>query len=181
MSLLVLARLKCLKKVLEMRWRTRPELYRSVRRFSRLRLSDKVLFLEALVLLSAAAAATRLLPFSRISSLATRPIRGLRKTSNDDELQIAARIRWAVITGARFASNARCLQQAIVAQSMLRRRGVPSTLYYGVAPNSSGISAHAWLRAAGDDIVGVESAADFAVLAAFTIEYVQPKSQHSGL
>jgi len=48
-----------------------------------------------------------------------------------------------------------CLPQAIAAQRMLRRRGVASTLYLGVAPDREkpdAIAAHAWLRA-GDKIV----------------------------
>jgi hypothetical protein len=51
---------------------------------------------------------------------------------------------------------------------MLRRRGVPSVLYYGAAQGErTGLSAHVWVRDGDVDVVGGEIADRFAVLATF--------------
>jgi hypothetical protein len=51
---------------------------------------------------------------------------------------------------------------------MLRRRGVPSILYYGAAPdNQNGLSAHVWVRDGGVNVIGGEIASRFTVLATF--------------
>jgi hypothetical protein len=51
---------------------------------------------------------------------------------------------------------------------MLRRRGVASTIYYGVARGYEGkMEAHVWLRAGGVNVVGGERAVNFRVLKTF--------------
>jgi hypothetical protein len=61
-----------------------------------------------------------------------------------------------------------CFQQGLAAQLMLRRRGVPSVLYYGAAPNDgSGLSAHVWVRDGDVGVIGDEIASRYAQLAAF--------------
>jgi hypothetical protein len=79
------------------------------------------------------------------------------------------RVRWAIITCARHIPwRAMCFQQGLAAHLMLRRRGIPSVLYYGAAPdNQGGLSAHVWVRDSGDYVVGGESVSRYAVLATF--------------
>jgi hypothetical protein len=51
---------------------------------------------------------------------------------------------------------------------MLRRRRLPARLYYGArSEGARGPLAHVWVRSAGEDVVGAEIAAQFALLAAF--------------
>jgi hypothetical protein len=51
---------------------------------------------------------------------------------------------------------------------MLRRRGIPSVLYYGVAPDQGkGLAAHVWVRNGDFCVVGGEGSSHFAVLATF--------------
>jgi hypothetical protein len=51
---------------------------------------------------------------------------------------------------------------------MLRRRGIPSALYYGAKPDDlSGLSAHVWVRDGDVDVIGGDIAHDFAILAIF--------------
>jgi hypothetical protein len=79
------------------------------------------------------------------------------------------RIRWALTSAAaRVPWRALCFQQGLAAQFMLRRRGIPSVLYYGAAQHErSGLCAHVWVRDDGVDVVGGETADRFAILAAF--------------
>lgn len=71
----------------------------------------------------------------------------------------AARVGWAVRHAARLVPRATCLTQALAAQIMLARRGVPSVLQIGVdrAADSTGsarFEAHAWLEVDGLVLVG---------------------------
>jgi hypothetical protein len=61
-----------------------------------------------------------------------------------------------------------CFEQGLAAQRMLRRRGVASVLYFGAAPNDrKGLVAHVWVRDGDVDVIGCETADQFAVLAEF--------------
>jgi hypothetical protein len=61
-----------------------------------------------------------------------------------------------------------CFQQGLAAQLMLRRRDIPSVLYYGAAQDDrSGLNAHVWVRDGDIDVIGVEISYRFAVLATF--------------
>ena len=61
------------------------------------------------------------------------------------------------------------LTQAERAAEPLRRRGVDSTLYYGVAPDKQkdGLSAHVWVRVGEVDVVGADNAGDYATVGVF--------------
>ena len=100
--------------------------------------------------------------------LAARPIRQLKLTA-PRRLNKVQRIRWAIITtAARVPWRALCFQQGLAAQLMLRRRGIPSVLYYGAAQDDgNGLYAHVWVRDGDVDVIGGEIAHRFAILATF--------------
>jgi Transglutaminase-like superfamily len=137
-------------------------------KFWRLSRQDRLLLLEAIVWLGIAALAVALLPFRHVGLLAARPIR-TREVPSKERLDKARRIRWAIIsTAARVPWRALCFQQGLAAQLMLRRRGIPSVLYYGAAQDDrSGLSAHVWVRDGDLDVIGGEMAYRFAILATF--------------
>jgi hypothetical protein len=61
-----------------------------------------------------------------------------------------------------------CFQQGLAAQLMLRRRGIPSVLYYGAAQGDrTGLCAHVWVQDGEVDVIGGEIAHRFAILATF--------------
>ena len=68
----------------------------------------------------------------------------------------AARVGAAVRAASRRLTGSTCLVEAMVAEAMLRRRGVASTLHIGVrAPNAvTPLDAHAWVECAGSIVVG---------------------------
>jgi hypothetical protein len=80
---------------------------------------------------------------------------------------VAAEIGWAVRRSARYAPfRAVCLQQAVAAKMMLRRRGIGSTLHLGVARRNNGaVEAHAWLDSGEAPITGYPVAPDFVEVA----------------
>ncbi|HEX8648312.1 MAG TPA: lasso peptide biosynthesis B2 protein [Thermoleophilaceae bacterium] len=58
-----------------------------------------------------------------------------------------------------------CLEQAIAAKAMLRRRGIASTLYLGMGRDP--VAAHAWLRVGDLNVTGGRDVARYAVVASF--------------
>jgi hypothetical protein len=143
------------------------------RRFRRLSWQDRLLVLEAFFRLAVAGLAVRLLPFRIVGLLAARPIQ--QEIPHKGRLNTTERIRWAITrTATRVPWRALCFQQGLAAQMMLRRRGIPSVLYYGAAQDDrSGLHAHIWVRADDVDVIGGEIAHRFAILAAF------PPADHS--
>ncbi len=112
--------------------------------------------------------AIAVLPFRHVGFLAERPIRR-PELPRQARLDKVRRIRWAIITtAARVPWRALCFQQGLAAQLMLRRRGIPSVLYYGAAQDDkSGLHTHVWVRDGDVDVIGGEIAHRFAILAAF--------------
>jgi hypothetical protein len=82
---------------------------------------------------------------------------------------LAYEVSWAVTRAARYMPfKAVCLQQAMAARSMLRRRGVPSVLHFGAARGETKpLDAHAWLDAAGVEVTGYPVEERLAEIACF--------------
>ena len=139
-----------------------------LRRFWRLSWQDQLLLLEAVLWLAVAGFAIAVLPFRHIGLLAARPVLRL-KLPYHARLDKVRRIRWAIMsTATRVPWRAMCFQQGLAAQLMLRRRGIPSVLYYGAAQDeSSGLRTHVWVRDGKVDVIGGEVAHHFAILATF--------------
>ena len=106
--------------------------------------------------------------FRRVGQMATRPVKAVGRSKYNHSVTVK-RIRWAIAAASRRVPwRTMCFEQGLAAHLMLRRRGLPSVLYYGVAPNEEkGLVAHVWVRVGLTDIVGCEIAAQFAVLAIF--------------
>jgi hypothetical protein len=75
-------------------------------------------------------------------------------------------VAWGIGAAARRVPwRSKCLEQAIAAKMMLRRRGVHSTLYLGVTREPTG--AHAWVRVGGWNVTGGQDVSRYAVVASF--------------
>jgi Transglutaminase-like superfamily len=139
-----------------------------IRQFGSLTARDRLLLLKALGWLALAALAVAALPFRSLERLAARPVRG-REPPQPARTATVNRVRWAILACARRVPwRAQCFEQGLAAQFMLRRRGIPSVLYYGAAPDGGdGLCAHVWVRDGHTDVVGCEVAARFAVLTTY--------------
>jgi hypothetical protein len=137
-------------------------------KFWQLPWQDRLLLLEVGLWLVVAAIAISVLPFRHVGLLAARPLRR-PELARQARAKDVRRIRWAITsTAARMPWPALCFQQGLAAQLMLRRRGIPSVLYYGAAQNEqTGLYAHVWVRDDDIDVVGGEIANRFAILATF--------------
>lgn len=74
---------------------------------------------------------------ARIERYAKREIR---------ELLAPSKVVWLVSVACRFVPGARCLTRSMVAQLILARRGVATTLRIGVRKVGGELDAHAWLE-----------------------------------
>lgn len=74
----------------------------------------------------------------------------------------------AVESAARFVPGARCVAQSLAGQTMLARRGVPSTIQFGFRRGAQGaVEGHAWLEVSGQIVAGDGDLAGFTRTAVF--------------
>ena len=133
----------------------------------RLDSTDRLLLLEAALLLGAARLAIRFVPFARIAGRLGQHMAETPATQPPEALATSRRVRKAVELAARnLPWESVCLPQAITAKLMLRRRGIPSTLYLGVLREKEFL-AHAWVRAGEVVVTGDRGRDGFTVVSTF--------------
>lgn len=86
-----------------------------------------------------------------------------------EDAATAKLVRWAVTSAAPFMPfRSVCLQQAMAAHVMLKRRGISSVMHFGARSTSEKpIDAHAWLDAAGVKVTGYPIPEDMGEIACF--------------
>ena len=121
------------------------------------------LLAEALAAVAAASAAIKTAPFKRVARIASRRPSRPRLAEPGEVLAL----RRAVETWARRAPwRVVCFQQGLALQMLLRRRGIASTLHYGIAQEDA-LKAHVWVSVAGETAIGGEEAPRFTEIACF--------------
>lgn len=132
---------------------------------------DRGLFLEAFARLVVAKLLVECVAFRRFAHRLGEAQTETPRAIAPAQRAIAVDVSWAVQAVARhIRAGFVCLPQAMAAQAMLRRRGVATTLYLGVAPDRADratITAHAWLRAGDKIVTGETEAARHKALASF--------------
>jgi hypothetical protein len=131
--------------------------------------ADQALLIEASFCLGVARLAIKFLPFRWIKrgwggSQATLPGKTEAATS-----AFLERISRAVATASRHLPwDCSCLAQAMAGKAMLKRRGIPSTLYMGLTTDGEArVRGHAWLKCGEQVLTGRQGMEGFAVIAAF--------------
>lgn len=134
-------------------------------RWRRLTWQRRLLLGETIAALASASVAIRLVPFRRLmASLKEGEATSPPEASADD----IARVKWAVEACARrLPWRIVCFQKGLALHRLLGRRGVPTTLHYGVASDSETLKAHVWVSYRGQAIIGGEEAAGYVCLATF--------------
>jgi hypothetical protein len=137
-------------------WRWRP------RKRVRLGARRTALLIEAALWLLLARLALAIVPFPLLARRLGTFVPPAETTAGQDQIeaqrehaQVAHEIGWAVSAATRYAPyRPVCLPQAMAARMMLKRRGVPSIIHFGAAKQQGAFAAHAWLDAAGVEVVG---------------------------
>ena len=151
-------------------WRSWATRHRSVViKLGRLTWRQWQLLAEGLCSLGAAWIALRLLPFKRLSAGWGAPGTESAATDPHADRRFVDGISWAVrAAGRRTPWRSTCLVQALAARWMLRRRRIPSTIYFGLAKDEAGeLEAHAWLRSGATVLTGGRGRRRFTVVSTF--------------
>jgi hypothetical protein len=107
------------------------------------------MLVRTVVTLWAARLATWVLPFPVGRRLLVGARRPATPTVTRDQ------IRWAMAHAQRVVPKATCLPQAMAAEALLMRGGLPADLRIGVMKEPSGkLLAHAWVESGGRIVVG---------------------------
>jgi hypothetical protein len=125
---------------------------------------------EALLLLAVFRVGLAVVPVHRIMKAVTRGRMGAGEAGgevgevSEREFAVALRVRWAIeAVGRHSAVGFVCFPQTLAGYTMLRRRGVASTMVYGVARAPEGeLIAHTWLLVGDRAVIGGEGAGAFA-------------------
>jgi hypothetical protein len=139
-----------------------------LRKIIRRRPADLLLVAEAMVLLAFFRICLAVMPVRRIIRAITHggaEDAGGKTISHGESASVdfRRRVRWAVSAVARHSVvEFVCFPQALAGYMMLRWRGVPSTIVYGVTRSAEGeLMAHTWLTVGDRIVLGGEAAADF--------------------
>ena len=119
--------------------------------------------------LAVASLAIRILPFRRLAAMLTGREQGELEDGRCEAVSLAADIVRDVETAARrLPWRAVCFQKGLATHWMLRRRGIPSKLHYGVSQTARpALSAHVWVSVNNTIIIGGDAADAYACLATF--------------
>ena len=145
--------------------RPRPSLFM---RFFGLGASELALLIEAGAMLTFFLVALKFLPMQRLTIWmgATHPAN--RMPEEEEAKATLRRVEWAIGAVVRHAPlNYVCFPQSLTAFFMLRRRSIPSKLFYGVARHEQQLKAHTWIKVGDRTVVGGEAESGFTVLAVF--------------
>jgi hypothetical protein len=139
-----------------------------LRRLTEIGWQDRVLLIEAAGALLLASLAIKLVPFRTLAArlAANSPPSTGKGQAWPREI---ARARWAVEACARrLPWRIVCFQKGLALHRILHRRGISTSLHYGVAQDSErGLTAHVWVTHRGEPVIGGEEAVRFTCLATF--------------
>lgn len=123
-------------------------------KFLRLPMREKVLLVEATILLASIRMGLRVLPFETLRRLLGRLARSRSTGPRSDA--IPGRTLWAIeAAGRQFPRIGTCLTQALASHVLLGRQGCISNLRIGVTRDANGVFiAHAWLEKDGVVLIG---------------------------
>lgn len=125
-----------------------------VARFIHLTSTQRWLLVKAASLLAVVRLSLRIFPFPAVRPLLAQAGR------NSPRLVASAlpphEVAWAVdVAGRIIPGGSHCLSQALTLQTLLARRGCPSTVCFGVQRNPGApLMAHAWVEHEGRVLIG---------------------------
>jgi hypothetical protein len=130
---------------------------------------EYLLFAEAWVLLAFARSMLVIRPFKKIAQLLGKEMYEAPDDISENGLQRQKQVLVAVLRACRFSPwRTKCFEQAIAAKVMLKRRGIKSTVFFGVFKGESNeLLAHAWLISNGMIVTGGPKIDQYTVLSWF--------------
>jgi len=142
------------------------------KKFTKLSLEEKKLFMEAYVTLGMMRSAILTVSFKRLTcSLYCEAKKKELPKLNKKEIQIAKKVGESIKRASAYTPwKSACLAQALTAQKMLQKRGIPGVFYLGAAKDEeekNKMKAHAWSQCGDAIITGAGGHERFTVLSVF--------------
>jgi hypothetical protein len=139
-----------------------------LKRIVRTRPVDLALALEAGFMLTFFRVALSFLPMQKLTTWMSRADLAESSVSERRQAQILRRIEWSIDAVVRHAPlKFVCFPQCLAAYFMLRRRHIPSKLFYGVTRDEEQLKAHTWVKVGDRTIAGGDVESRFTVLTTF--------------
>ena len=131
--------------------------------------TEYLLFAEAWILLAFARAVLILFPFKKIAPLLGKVMYEVPQEALGRGTAIQQPVGLAIARACRFSPwRTKCFEQAIAAKLMLKRRGVKTTVFFGVLKDASQkIHAHAWLKSNEMIVTGGPYVSQFTIVSWF--------------
>lgn len=134
--------------------------------FRRLPRSTQLLFIETILWLGLARLVVLWLPIrwlrpflgpvNQAMKVPDESGRAAQPAARPAQAETIAQVRWMLRWASRYTLwDSNCLARSIAGRMVLRRRGIASTLYLGVAKEGDQMKAHAWLLAGQVGVTGV--------------------------
>jgi hypothetical protein len=141
---------------------------RALLQWVKLPAKDRLITAEAAVALALGAVTVAVIPFRHIVAYVEARQRSFSPAEAASE-RIVDLVRRAVERAAKGSFwRAKCFEQGLAAYWMLYRRGVATTLHYGISKGADeSLVAHVWVRSDTIDVVGCDIAGDYAELIQF--------------
>ena len=143
-----------------------------IKKFMALTFEEKKLFVEAWFLLGVMRLAILTLSFKRLTH-AFEQRHKIKELSllNEDQLRVAQLIGKSITQAASHTPwESACLVQALTAQKMLQKRGIPGVFYLGAKKDEikrGDITAHAWSQCGDKVITGGNGHKECTILSVF--------------
>ena len=124
--------------------------------------------LEATFYLVAARLAVAVLPYRLLTRVFELPARSPELAGPERE-QACREVRAAIHHAHHWVPGSVCLPKAIAAQAMLRRRGIATTLHFGVATRpAAAFGSHAWVTDGDVGVTGLRASRHYTPVASYS-------------
>lgn len=129
---------------------------------------ERALFFEAWVFSFFARLKLIFTPFS-IYSKRLGKHNYLPEEVSDFDIELVAKIKQAIKRAVAYSVwRNKCLEQSVTAKKMLKKRGISSTIYFGVRKTNNKLEAHAWVKIGDTFVVGERNHETFTVVAYYS-------------
>lgn len=134
--------------------------------------TERMLLVEAFLLLGVARLGVLILPFRLLAKSLGRHMAVDQAPVHSASLQLARMIGGAVRSASNYTPwGSVCLPQAVAAKWMLKRRHIPGTVYLGVMRDETKpekLAAHAWIRCGQAILTGAKGHHQYTVVSTFS-------------
>ena len=140
-----------------------------INNFITLPIRCQLLFIETSIILITVRLVILLFPFKMIAKLLGKHMTESPLKIPTNQLEKSRQIGKSIKKISQYAPfRSMCFEQALTCKFMLNRRGISSTIYFGVVKNhNQKLKAHAWTRSGNQIITGAKGRHQFKVVSTF--------------